>query len=266
MWLAKIQIQIKYNPIKLALMWLISEPGRPQVDPQNQRQTLKQNALIYVIEDEQDIAELVRFNLALQGYKVEAFLTGETGLAAVQKQKPDLIILDLMLPGLSGLEICKRLRNNGPHIPIIMVTAKGEEQDVVKGLEAGADDYVAKPFSPKVLIARVEAVLRRAQAPQKTESEVVEQAGLQINPGRFEVRINGEKVDLTRSEFSILHFLAQRPGWVYTRMQIVEAIRGENYAVTDRTIDFQMVGLRKKLGEMGSYIETVRGVGYRFKD
>jgi two-component system, OmpR family, alkaline phosphatase synthesis response regulator PhoP len=241
-------------------MRLISEPNI-------MRNTVTQSALIYVIEDEQDIAELVRFNLGLQGYSVKTFFTGETGLAAIAKQRPDLIILDLMLPGLSGLEICQRLRDTQkPHLPIIMVTAKGEETDVIKGLESGADDYVTKPFSPNVLLARVEAVLRRAHTREKSDSDVVEQPGLQINPGRFEVRINGEKVELTRSEFSILHYLAQRPGWVYTRTQIVEAIRGENYAVTDRTIDFQMVGLRKKLGEMGAYIETVRGVGYRFKD
>jgi two-component system, OmpR family, alkaline phosphatase synthesis response regulator PhoP len=248
-------------------MQVLSNPTNSQNIGRNTVSPLKQNALIYVIEDEQDIAELVRFNLALQGYKVETFASGESGLAAIQSQKPDLIVLDLMLPGLSGLEICRRLRETQKApVPIIMVTAKGEEQDIVKGLEAGADDYVAKPFSPKVLLARVEAVLRRVQTPVKSASDVVEQAGLQINPGRFEVTVNGEKVDLTRSEFSILHFLAQRPGWVYTRMQIVEAIRGENYAVTDRTIDFQMVGLRKKLGLAGAYIETVRGVGYRFKD
>ena len=229
---------------------------------------MKPSASIYVVEDENDIAELIRFNLSLEGYLVEAFSSGEMALRAIEQKKPDLMILDLMLPGLSGLEICQRLRGqeSTKKLPIIMVTAKGEEQDVVKGLEAGADDYVTKPFSPKVLLARVEAVLRRSENSSRGVLDVVRQAGLEINPGKFEVLVNGEKIDLTQSEFKILQFLAQRPGWVFTRMQIVEAIRGENYSVTDRTIDFQMVGLRKKMGPLGEMIETVRGVGYRFKD
>lgn len=222
---------------------------------------------IYIIEDEQDISELIRFNLSLEGFSVETFPTGEAGLKAIEQAPPDLLILDIMLPGMSGLEICRRLKENAgtKKIPTIMVSARGEEADVVKGLEIGADDYVTKPFSPKVLHARVEAVLRRGQEAKKA-TEIVQVGGLTINAGRVEVLVEGEKINLTQSEFRILHFLAQRPGWVYTRTQIVEAIRGENYAVTDRTIDFQMVGLRKKMGSMGHLIETVRGVGYRFKD
>jgi two-component system alkaline phosphatase synthesis response regulator PhoP len=229
---------------------------------------MKPSSSIFVIEDENDIAELIRFNLTLEGYRVETFSSGEMGLQAIATKKPDLIILDLMLPGLSGLEVCTRLRNEEAtkSTPIIMVTAKGEENDVVRGLESGADDYVTKPFSPKVLLARVEAVLRRLGGNSKGILDVVRQAGLEINAGKVEVLVNGEKIDLTQSEFKILQFLAQRPGWVFTRMQIVEAIRGENYSVTDRTIDFQMVGLRKKMGPLGEMIETVRGVGYRFKD
>jgi two-component system, OmpR family, alkaline phosphatase synthesis response regulator PhoP len=229
---------------------------------------MKPSSSIFVIEDENDIAELIRFNLNLEGYRVETFPSGEIGLQAIANKKPDLIILDLMLPGLSGLEVCNRLRKEEAtkSTPIIMVTAKGEENDVVRGLESGADDYVTKPFSPKVLLARVEAVLRRLGGNSKGILDVVRQAGLEINAGKVEVLVNGEKIDLTQSEFKILQFLAQRPGWVFTRMQIVEAIRGENYSVTDRTIDFQMVGLRKKMGPLGEMIETVRGVGYRFKD
>ncbi|MEK6556156.1 MAG: response regulator transcription factor [Bdellovibrionota bacterium] len=229
---------------------------------------MKPASSIFVIEDENDIAELIRFNLSLEGYHVETFSSGEMGLQAIASKKPDLIILDLMLPGLSGIEVCTRLRAQEAtkKTPIVMVTAKGEENDVVRGLESGADDYVTKPFSPKVLLARVEAVLRRVGGAQKGILDVVRQAGLEINPGKVEVLVNGEKIDLTQSEFKILQFLAQRPGWVFTRMQIVEAIRGENYSVTDRTIDFQMVGLRKKMGDLGGMIETVRGVGYRFKD
>lgn len=225
---------------------------------------------IFVIEDEPDIAELIRFNLSLQGYKVQAFSSGEEGLHAVGVQRPDLLVLDIMLPGLNGLEVCQRLKESEAtrRLPIIMVSAKGEEADIVRGLEIGADDYVTKPFSPAVLKARVEAVLRRGrpQENQIKDSDTVQLPGFEIDPGRVEVKLDGKKIELTQSEFKILHFLAQRPGWVYTRAQIVEAIRGENYAVTDRTIDFQMVGLRKKLGSKGEWIETVRGVGYRFKE
>lgn len=223
---------------------------------------------VYVIEDESDIAELIRFNLSLEGYNVEIFFSGETGLKAVENKKPDLVLLDLMLPGLSGIEICKKIKSQSATetLPIIMLTAKGEEADIVKGLESGADDYMTKPFSPKVLLARVTAVLRRTNKKNESQSSSVSTSGLEINPGKFEVLVHGQKVDLTQSEFKILQFLAQRPGWVFTRTQIVEAIRGENYSVTDRTIDFQMVGLRKKLGDLGEMIETVRGVGYRFKE
>lgn len=230
--------------------------------------TQKKAVLTYVIEDEHDIAELVRFNLALEGYKVETFASGEEGLKRTLEKPCDVLLLDLMLPGVDGLEVCAKLRANQEtkKLPIIMMTAKGEEQDVVRGLEMGADDYVTKPFSPKILLARIQAVLRRSERPTEEDKSALKKAGLTIDPQRVEVFVNGEKVDLTQSEFKILQFLAQRPGWVFTRTQIVEAIRGENYAVTDRTIDFQMVGLRKKLGELGSLIETVRGVGYRFKD
>jgi two-component system, OmpR family, alkaline phosphatase synthesis response regulator PhoP len=232
------------------------------------KKTVTKNARIFIIEDEQDISELMRFNLALEGYSVETFATGELGFRGLENRKPDLLILDIMLPGMSGLEICRRLKENPAtkSVPVIMVTAKGEESDIVRGLELGADDYVTKPFSPKVLLARVDAVLRRVQKQSEKQADVVQVGGIEINVGRVEVAVDGSKVDLTQSEFRILQFLAQRPGWVYTRAQIVEVIRGENYAVTDRTIDFQMVGLRKKLGERGHLIETVRGVGYRFKD
>jgi two-component system, OmpR family, alkaline phosphatase synthesis response regulator PhoP len=226
------------------------------------------NRRVFIIEDEQDISELMRFNLALEGYVVETFATGEAGFRTLEQRTPDILILDIMLPGMNGLEICKRLKENPAtkSVPVIMVTAKGEESDIVRGLELGADDYVTKPFSPKVLLARVDAVLRRSQKQNEKTSDIIRSGAIEINDGRVEASVDGRKLDLTQSEFRILQFLAQRPGWVYTRAQIVEAIRGENYAVTDRTIDFQMVGLRKKLGEHGHLIETVRGVGYRFKD
>lgn len=245
-----------------------STSGTPSSTQNHPNPTSSLAKKIYIVEDEQDIAELMRYNLSLKGHTVETFHSGEEGLNAITKQIPDLLILDIMLPGLSGLEVCEQIKSQkiGKYLPIIMVSAKGEENDIVKGLELGADDYVTKPFSTQVLNARVEAVLRRGRNREVSSTEVIHLPGLLIDSGRVEVTVENQKVELTQSEFKILQFLAQRPGWVYTRGQIVEAIRGENYAVTERTIDFQMVGLRKKLGVKGDWIETVRGVGYRFKD
>ena len=225
-------------------------------------------AKILVVEDEEDILELLRYNLAKEGYSLRLVTSGEDALTAALNDKPDLVLLDLMLPGLDGLEVCKELKANRhtSHIPVIMVTAKGEESDIVTGLELGADDYIAKPFSPKVLVARVRTILRRQSRGGAEDSHPVVIDGLEINPGRFEVLVNKEKVDLTATEFQLLYFLARRPGWVFTRQQIVDAVKGEDYAVTERAVDVQVVGLRKKLGSCADYIETVRGVGYRFKD
>lgn len=223
---------------------------------------------VHVIEDEEDIARLIQYNLALEGFEVTVSNTGEIGLKLTERNPPDLILLDLMLPGIDGLEICRLLKSKEKTatIPIMMVTAKGTEQDIVRGLESGADDYVTKPFSPKVLVARVKAIFRRLHIKIPDQEEVIQIGDLVIHPGKFEVLVAHQKIDLTRSEFQILHCLSQRPGWVFTRSQIVDVIHGEDYAVTDRTIDFQMVGLRKKLGPEGQYIETVRGVGYRFRE
>jgi two-component system alkaline phosphatase synthesis response regulator PhoP len=223
---------------------------------------------ILVVEDEEDIQELIAYNLSKEGYQVAAVSSGEDAMAAAAKQPPDLILLDLMLPGTDGLEVCRILKGDPAtrNIPIVMVTAKGEEADVVVGLELGADDYVTKPFSPKVMVARVRAVLRRTKVRPDDASADLKIRDLVIKPGRHEALLDGEKVDLTVTEFRLLHLLARRPGWVYTRYQIVDALHGEDYPVTDRSIDVQIVGLRKKLGRAGSYIETVRGVGYRFKD
>jgi two-component system phosphate regulon response regulator PhoB len=222
---------------------------------------------ILVVDDEEDILELVKFNLAKANYEVLCAATGEEALKITRSSPPALLVLDLMLPGINGLEICKKLKssNQTRSIPIIMLTAKGEEADVVAGLEAGADDYVTKPFSPKVLVARVRANLRRLDTQPKS-NDMIQILDLTIDPTRFEVSVKGKKVDLTYTEFKTLHTLARRPGRVFTRYQIVDAIRGENYAVTDRAVDVQIVSLRKKLGSFGKYIETVRGVGYRFKD
>lgn len=223
---------------------------------------------ILAIDDEEDILELVRYNLEKEGIKVVCAETGESALQKADTENFNLILLDLMLPGIDGLEVARRLKNNPRtrSVPIIMLTAKGEEADVVTGLELGADDYVTKPFSPRVLIARVRAVLRRATEESEDTFSILQIGEFEIHPGHRSVHVNGEPVDLTFTEFQILYTLARRPGWVYTRYQIVEAVRGEDYPVTDRSVDVQIVGLRKKLGRWGGHIETVRGVGYRFKE
>lgn len=223
---------------------------------------------ILVVEDEDDIAELIRYNLEKEKYGVTVAASGEKGVDAARKNKPDLVLLDLMLPGMNGLEVCRALKSDRTtrDIPIVMVTARGEESDIVTGLELGAEDYVTKPFGTKVLLARVRAVLRRRQARPPGEDEPISIHDIEIHPGRHEVRAGGEEVVLTNTEFRILHFLARRPGWVFTRYQIVDGIRGENYPVTERAVDVQIVALRRKLGGFGGLIETVRGVGYRFKE
>lgn len=223
---------------------------------------------ILVVEDEEDILELVSYNLQKEGYQVVCAMTGEEALKSVEIEAPHLILLDLMLPEIDGIEVCRRLKRDveTSEIPIVMLTAKGEESDIIAGLELGADDYITKPFSPRVLVARVRAVLRRNKRGMASEEEVLTFDDLVIHPGRHEVTYKKEVIDLTYSEFSILHLLARRPGWVFTRYRIVDAIRGEHYAVTERAVDVQIAGLRKKLGDAGDYIKTVRGVGYKFAD
>jgi two-component system alkaline phosphatase synthesis response regulator PhoP len=223
---------------------------------------------ILVVDDEEDILELLRFNLSREGCQVFCASSGEEALRLVRSEIPDLIVLDLMLPGIDGLEVTRRLKSdpNTKHLPIVMLTAKGEEADIVTGLELGADDYVTKPFSPRILVARVKAVLRRKVKEAPEETSVIRIHDLIIDPRRHEVLVNGEPVVLTFTEFGILNYMARRPGWVFTRFQIVDAVKGEDYPVTDRSVDVQIVGLRKKLGPAGKYVETVRGVGYRFKE
>lgn len=224
---------------------------------------------ILLIEDDEDIQELVSYHLGKEGYTVQVASSGEAAMESARKSLPDLILLDLMLPGIDGLQVCRNLRNEPKtrHIPIIMLTAKGEETDIVTGLEVGADDYITKPFSPKVLVARIRNIFRRkARDAAADDTAPISVHDLVIHPGRHEVLYKGKKIDLTYTEFRVLQFLARRPGWVYTRQQIVDAVRGEDYAVTDRSVDVQIVGLRRKLGEAGELIETVRGVGYRFRE
>jgi len=223
---------------------------------------------VLVVEDEEDIAELIRFNLAQEGFQVRIANSGEQGLSEATREVPDLVLLDLMLPGTDGLEICRRLKSDTRtnSVPIVMVTARGEEADIVAGLELGADDYVTKPFSPRVLLARLRAVLRRRRTSPPQEGDPLRFGQIEIHPGRHEVKVDGETVELTATEFKILHFLARRPGWVFTRYQIVDGIRGPNYPVTERSVDVQVVALRRKLGSVGTAVETVRGVGYRFQE
>ncbi len=224
-------------------------------------------ARILVVEDEKDILELIDMNLEREGYKVKCVESGEDCIKAAREKLPDLIILDLMLPGMDGLDVCRIIKNDSKtrHIPVIMLTAKGEESDVITGLEMGADDYMTKPFSPKVLIARVKAVLRKVSMASGDEG-VIRKKDLIIDQGRREVICKGRKIDLTFTEFELLYLLSRRPGWVFTRNQIVQAVKGDGYPVTERAVDVQIVGLRKKLGDSGALIETIRGVGYRFKD
>lgn len=223
---------------------------------------------ILIVEDEEDVIELIRYNLAKEGFNCDAAYNGQEALKKAQATLPDLVLLDLMLLEVDGLEVCKRLKSSPQteHIPIVMVTAKSDEADIITGLELGADDYITKPFSPKVLVARVRAVLRRKTTEIPEKSTVIRIHDIQIDPGRHKVLVKDKAVELTSSEFGLLHFLAARPGWVFTRYQIVDAIHGTDYPVTDRSIDVQVVGLRKKLGPAGKYIETVRGIGYRFKE
>lgn len=222
---------------------------------------------ILVVDDEEDIRELVELNLTREGYKVLQAETGEAALDLAHSKQPDLVVLDLMLPGLDGLEVCKRLKADSKthHIPIVILTAKGEESDIVAGLELGAEDYVTKPFSGKVLVARIRRILRR-QDLREEGTATVRIHDLTIDPARREVKLGNTLISLTLTEFNILHTLARRPGLVFTRYQIVDAIHGDDYLVTDRAVDVQIVALRRKLGSHGKYIETVRGVGYRFAD
>ena len=227
---------------------------------------------ILVIEDDENIQELVKYNLEKDGFAVLTSLVGEEGLDIASKEQPDLILLDLMLPGIDGLDVCRILKSDSrtEQIAIVMMTAKGEESDIVVGLELGADDYVTKPFSPKVLLARIKAVLRRKSGKPSSrfqmDSDEIKINNIHIHMGRREVKIDNRKVELTSTEFKLLHLLASHPGWVFTRNQINDMVRGEDIIITERAVDVHIVGLRKKLGDCGDYIESVRGVGYRFRD
>jgi two-component system phosphate regulon response regulator PhoB len=228
---------------------------------------------VLVVEDEADIQQLVSYNLIRAGFHVTCADSGEEALERLRTEQIDCVLLDLNLPGISGLEVCMAMRkvelNIDRSIPIIMLTAKGEEEDVVAGLECGADDYITKPFSPKVLIARIKAVIKRAFTDPNESDEsrktIIVVDGLEIDKGRHEVKLNGVEILLTTTEFSILSLLAAKPGWVFTRQQIIDFARGYDFLITPRAIDVQIFGLRKKLNEYGKMVETVRGIGYRYR-
>jgi DNA-binding response OmpR family regulator len=224
---------------------------------------------ILVIEDEPDILEIIEYNLSKEGYRVFCSRDGESGLAEARKRAPDLILLDLMLPGIDGIEICRKLKGDPTTrgTPIIMVTAKGEESDVVLGLGVGADDYVVKPFSPKELTARVRTVLRRGPLQEEqAEDDRVVRGAIVVDASRHEVTIGKKSVPFTATEFRLLRFLASHPGRVFTRDHLMSRVIGEDAVVIDRNIDVHVRSIRKKLGKHRDRIETIRGVGYRFRD
>jgi two-component system alkaline phosphatase synthesis response regulator PhoP len=223
---------------------------------------------ILVVDDEPDILALVHYNLSKAQYDVVGVASGEEALAQVRTTPPSLIVLDLMLPGVDGLEVCKALKRDTrtAAIPIVILTARGEEADIVAGLELGADDYLTKPFSPRILLARIRAVLRRHHTEPVAEDAVITHHELVLHPGRHEVLVEGQPVPLTLTEFRVLHLLARHPGWVFTRNQIIAATQGVDVSVTERAVDVHIVSLRRKLGTIGEAIETIRGVGYRLQE
>jgi DNA-binding response OmpR family regulator len=228
---------------------------------------VKVKELITIIDDEPDIVELVSLHLKRAGFRVEGFLNAEDFFDFINKSIPDLILLDLMLPDADGFEICKYLKRKDEFatVPIIMLTAKGEETDKVLGLELGADDYVTKPFSPKELVARVKAVLRR-QDKQESLQKIVIGKTLEIFPEKYEAYVEGKKVDLTSTEFKILTLLSRKKGWVFTRDQILDHLWGQEKAVLDRTVDVHIKHLREKLGKAARFIKNIRGVGYKLEE
>jgi two-component system, OmpR family, alkaline phosphatase synthesis response regulator PhoP len=242
-----------------------------QGQPLAKARIMKRSVLI--VEDEEDIRELLSYTLIRDGYQVATVSSGEEALAVAEAKTPDLVLLDLMLPGLDGLTVCRKLRANPKTagVAIVMLTAKGEEGDIVTGLNMGANDYITKPFSRNVLLARLRAVLRnmavRSDAGGADDPEAeVKIHNLLIHPGRHAVLVDGEPVELSATEFRMLCFLVRKPGWVFTREQILDAVHGDNYAITERAVDVHVVSLRRKLADAGQYIETVRGVGYRFRE
>ena len=227
-----------------------------------------QKGTICIVEDEEDIRDILCIQLQREGYETLTAASGEEGVKLIREKKPKLVLMDLMLPGMDGLDVCRALRQDKElrDTHIIMITARGVEADIITGLEMGADDYITKPFSPRVVISRMKSVLRRGKKSQSDASGLIEYGPIVIDLPRHLVQLGDQSLDLTATEYKLLAFLCARPGWVFTRQQIVDNVRGEDYAVTERSVDVQVVGLRKKLGEAAEYIETVRGVGYRARE
>lgn len=228
-------------------------------------------ATILVVEDDPDIQELLAYNLGKEGYKVIVADNGEKALRLAATVNADLILLDIMLPGMDGTDVLRELRRDKrtADIPVIMTTAKSEDSDIIAGLELGADDYITKPFSPKVLVARIRNLLRRNIGPPPISfprDGILEIGELRLDATRHIVTVDGRGIDLSATEFAILEFLMRNPGWVFSRNQIIDAVKGKDYPVTERSVDVQVLGLRKKLGGPGERIQTVRGVGYRFQE
>jgi len=258
-----------YKKFKKKFFDKIDKIDKYYVMPSLKRKIKMLKETILIVDDEEDIVELIKYNLKNKGYDVLTALTGEQAIKTARQFQPELIVLDLMLPGIDGLEVTRHLKDNDKtnHIPIVMLTAKGEESDIVIGLEMGANDYISKPFSPKILIARIRAILRRRKKDMdQTKDRVNQEGSLVVDRAKYLVTIEGEALELTFSEFELLFFLFNKKGWVFTRKQIVDAVHGEGYCVTERSIDVMIVGLRKKLKNYSSSIETVRGIGYRFKE
>jgi two-component system alkaline phosphatase synthesis response regulator PhoP len=228
---------------------------------------MTQKKRILLIEDEEDIAALIKLQAELSGYKLHVEVDGINGYRAIEREKPDLVILDIMLPGENGLDICRKMKGNPDlkNIPVIILSAKGEELDVVLGLELGADDYVPKPFSPKVLFSRIKAVSRRGKEPEKV-AKVVKYGEFTLEIDRYILRKGDKMIPLTLSEFGILRRLVTNRGKVLTRNQLLDDINNDDAFIVDRNIDVHIASLRKKLGPTFDWIETVRGVGYRFRE
>lgn len=227
-----------------------------------------QKPRIILIEDEEEIASLIKLQADLSGYKLHVEVDGLNGFRAIEREKPDLVILDIMLPGQNGLDVCRKMKHDPKlkDIPVILISAKSEELDVILGLELGADDYVTKPFSPKVLFSRVKTVLRRQSEPEKVKSKALVFDHYRIELDSFQVKSHDKQIPLTLSEFGILKRLVQNNGKVLTRNQLLDDLSTDDSFIVDRNIDVHIAALRKKLGPNFDYIETVRGVGYRFKD
>jgi DNA-binding response OmpR family regulator len=228
---------------------------------------IQANVKILLVEDDVSLQKSLAFILEKEGFKVLSTQTGEEAVIITRKEKPDLILLDIILPGIDGYKVCQILKKDPQtaNIFIILLTGKRKLEDIVLGLKEYADDYIIKPFEPQILIARIHALLRRKNKTENSDRNIMEFDGLMIKLDAYEVFVNGEKIDLTKTEFDILSLLAGKPNQVFTRSRILDYVREDNYSITERVVDYQITGVRKKLGKARKYIQTVRGVGYKFE-